>query len=79
MNCSMSPGVAGYRATRVVDTEVVGVERSAMLQSISAMPDHDKRSVEEMRCDAWSKAESRDRRMGSKVDLDRHKRLEPSV
>ena len=27
-----------------------------MLQSISAMPDHDKRSVEEMRCDAWSKA-----------------------
>ena len=57
MNCSMSPGVAGYRATRVVDTEVVGVsKRSAMLQSISAMPDHDKRSVEEMRCDAWSKA-----------------------
>ena len=53
----MSPGVAGYRATRVVDKELVGPSMTyAMLQSMSAMPDHDKRSVEEMRYDAWSKA-----------------------
>ena len=53
----MSPGVAGYRATRVVDKELVGPSMTyAMLQSMSAMPDHDKRSVEELRYDAWSKA-----------------------
>ena len=53
----MSPGVAGYRATRVIDKELVGPSMTyAMLQSMSAMPDHDKQSVEEMRYDAWSKA-----------------------
>ena len=53
----MSPGVAGYRATRVTDKELVGPSMTyAMLQSMSAMPDHENKSVEEMRFEAWAKA-----------------------
>ena len=54
----MTPGATGYRATRVVDKELLTPGTTyAMVHSISAMPENLAKSVEEIRAEAYANAD----------------------
>ena len=58
VSCSMTPGVSGYRATRVMDKELLTPGTSyAMVHSISAMPENLGKSAEEIRAAAYASAD----------------------
>ena len=57
VNCSVGGG-SGYRATRVMDKELLSPGTSyAMVHSISAMPENLSKSVEEIRATAYASAD----------------------